>query len=243
MFTRFKKNSAGALPFALATALIGAFWTGAATAETAPGEIITINNGKNIVALEFEEWSNQTKQLAGEIKTVYQRMAKYAPNSTFIAPNISQNIWNTDITACNTNPLQNGPFYCVIDEVVAFDTDYAIVFSLSRGATRGIMAHEMGHAATRHKIGETRFLDRINIDDANTRKIELMSDCIMGAYSVEFKDAQAGQEGVRASSRGDLDNPYFDDVTHGTPKQREAAYRAGIKLASVDKCIKDKRYN
>lgn len=123
---------------------------------------------------------------------------------------------------------------CLEGPVVAFDP---ATFRRSDVALQVILAHEWGH------IGQALDprLDEIWVDrDAPYAETELQADCYAGAWGATSLDAEQ-QELAIAELRaiGDPpDVPTDDPDGHGTPDEREAAFRLGTDHG-ITACLPD----
>jgi hypothetical protein len=135
-------------------------------------------------------------------------------------------------TACGRAVLGNA-FYCQASNSIFYDVNL-----LKRGFTNvgdyapvAIIAHEWGHAIQELR-GYTRNLRR---STSNTLKMEQMADCMSGAYTQDAEARGALNEGDVAEAN-ELFRSLGGDRSHGTAKQRVAAFQKGLK-GGVDACV------
>lgn len=124
---------------------------------------------------------------------------------------------------------------CREGPVVAFDP---ATFRRSDVALQVILAHEWGHVAQALDPS----LDEIWVDrDAPYAETELQADCYAGAWAATAMtpgDRELAILELRAI--GDPpDVPLDDPDGHGTPDEREAAFRLGV-TAGITDCLPDR---
>lgn len=123
---------------------------------------------------------------------------------------------------------------CREGPVVAFDP---ATFRRSDVALRVILAHEWGH------VGQAldRRLDEIEVDrTAVYAETELQADCYAGAWAATAMTAEEHELAVlELRAIGDPESVPLDDPDgHGTPDEREAAFRLGIERG-ITACLPD----
>lgn len=123
---------------------------------------------------------------------------------------------------------------CPEGPVVAFDP---ATFRRSDVALQVILAHEWGHIAQ----AVNPRLDEIWVDpDAPYAETELQADCYAGAWAGINLDAREQELAVlELRAIGDPpDVPLDDPDGHGTPDEREAAFRLGVGRG-ISACLPD----
>lgn len=124
--------------------------------------------------------------------------------------------------------------WCPEGPVVAIDP---ATFRRSDVALQVILAHEWGHVA--QAIDPS--LDEIWVDrEAPYAETELQADCYAGAWAATNLDERQRELAVlELRAIGDpVDVPADDPDGHGTPDEREAAFRLGIEQGIVA-CLPD----
>lgn len=128
------------------------------------------------------------------------------------------------------------PSFCTLNGNITMPRQFFEQRGLAAPAViRGVLAHEYGHAITwdRNQYsslgnGENRFLRR-----------ELVADCVAGAYSAQYNDANALRGLILSLRALASESPFVAAVL----RQREAAARQGRRLGSVGACVRLPRYN
>ncbi len=136
-------------------------------------------------------------------------------------------------TACGRTVPGNA-FYCKASNSIYYDANL-----VKQGFTRvgdyapvAIIAHEWGHV-----IQDLRgYFSNTRPSTSNTFKMEQMADCMAGAYTQDAEGRGVLGEGD-VQEATDLFSGLGGDRTHGTAKQRVAAFQKGLK-GGVDACVK-----
>jgi uncharacterized protein len=149
---------------------------------------------------------------------------------------------------CGTAPSSVGPFYCPLDGKVYIDLSFYDELHRRFGAPGDfaqayVIGHEIGHHI-QHQIGT---LD--SRGSAESVKVELQADCLAGAWARDadrrgllepgdLREALAaaaaiGDDRIQARSTGRI---HRDSFTHGSSAQREAAFRRGYDVGTLDGC-------
>ena len=136
---------------------------------------------------------------------------------------------NTQGIPCNgVAPGRNNAYYCGALNLIQWDTDWFVDLYRRHGdfSIAFILAHEWGHAM-QHR------LDVFN-GQYYSIQIERQADCFAGAWTaaaVAILDIGDVDEAVAVLLEvGDKPGvPWFDKGAHGTPQQRIASYRDGLR--------------
>ena len=163
-------------------------------------------------------------------------------------------------TACGYGEAATGPFYCPADSRVYLDTDFFVTLDRELGAAGDfaaayVIAHEVGH----HIQNELGILGQVAVQkrgaaaaqaNALQVRVELMADCLAGAWAREAGDRFGVLE------RGDLDEALLaaerigddtlareagrvvrpDSFTHGSAAQRQRWFATGYETGSIEAC-------
>jgi hypothetical protein len=138
-----------------------------------------------------------------------------------------------------------GPFYCPADRRVYIDLSFYNELHRRFGASGDfaqayVIAHEIGHHL-QNQVGELR--------ETGSIETELQADCLAGVWAADAKrrqllepgdmeealDAAAavGDDSIQRRTTGTV-RP--ETWTHGSSAQRQAAFRRGVKGASLSSC-------
>ncbi len=171
---------------------------------------------------------------------------------------------NVTQSACGQASAATGPFYCPSDQTMYIDTTFfneLAQFGYEQGnlAEAYVVAHEYGHHI-QNEMGIFDIADRSQTGpESDTVKVELMADCLAGAWvgnaatvpdpdtGVPFlkpiTDAQLNNAIAAAESVGDdrIQQVTSGQVkphnyTHGTSEQRKQSLLVGYKSGTVASC-------
>jgi predicted metalloprotease len=152
-------------------------------------------------------------------------------------------------TACGTGQSAMGPFYCPSDQSVYLDLDFFHELEHNYNAPGDfarayVIAHEVGHHV-QHTQG-TLAKRKTNQDSI---QIELQADCYAGIWAstiAEFGALDDGdiEEAINAAGQVGDDRlqekaqgyAVPDSFTHGTAKQRMAAFKRGYSAKDLSAC-------
>ena len=150
-------------------------------------------------------------------------------------------------SACGTNSSAVGPFYCPTDRKVYIDLSFYGELERRFGAPGDfaqayVIAHEIGH----HIQQQRGVLGGGSVDSI---EVELQADCLAGAWA---RDAEArkmlqvgdieealgaasaiGDDSIQKKTTGRIQPETW---THGSAKQRVAAFQRGYRGNGADAC-------
>lgn len=150
-------------------------------------------------------------------------------------------------SACGTTSSAVGPFYCPLDKKVYIDLSFYQQLSRRFGAPGDfaqayVIAHEIGH----HIQNQRGVLGG---GEPDSIAVELQADCLAGAWAhdaerrdlVEVGDldealgaaSAIGDDNIQKQTQGRIQPETW---THGSAKQRVAAFRKGYTSGSAEAC-------
>ena len=206
-------------------------WDALELHANADGSYDVVQNGET-KAHRFWDTEARVKAATEDIDAFWQREFD-ARDWRYQSPRRVQSYSTRIRTACGRAPKGNA-FFCQSSNSIYYDLDLLNEARDQIGdfAPATIIAHEWGHAIQ----SQRNLFRRSN----STMKMELQADCFAGAYTQD------------ASTRGFLDNGdeqeakdlfsritgsrRSSDRTHGTAKQRMAAFSTGLD-GGVDACL------
>lgn len=161
-------------------------------------------------------------------------------------------------TGCGAATSAVGPFYCPPDGTIYIDLAFYEDLRTQFGATGGpfaeayVIAHEYGHHVENLLGILDRSRDNRTGENSNAVRVELMADCLAGAWAngamktglIEEITEQDIRDGLNAASaigddriqqraRGQVDR---ESWTHGSAEQRQRWFRRGLTSPTVDQC-------
>ncbi|MBZ0237098.1 MAG: neutral zinc metallopeptidase [Deltaproteobacteria bacterium] len=150
-------------------------------------------------------------------------------------------------SACGTTSSAVGPFYCPLDHKAYIDLGFYRELERRFGAPGDfaqayVIAHELGH----HLQNQAGVLGRTGTDSVDT---ELQADCLAGAWAAsarkrqllemgDFEEALGaaaaiGDDTIQKKTQGYIQPETW---THGSSRQRVAAFRTGFEGGSARAC-------
>jgi predicted metalloprotease len=152
-------------------------------------------------------------------------------------------------TGCGTGQSAMGPFYCPNDQSIYLDLDFFHDLDKRMGAPGDfarayVIAHEVGH-----HVQNVQGLLSKRRTNADSVRIELMADCYAGVWANHIQEfgaledgdleeainaaAQVGDDRLQEKSQG---YAVPDSFTHGSSKQRMAAFKKGFETGQPTSC-------
>ena len=201
--------------------------------------------------------ANMAQFLSNVLQDVSDYWAKTLPGSRFVVNHVWVGPGDSVRTGCHdpsgqaAEAGQKAAFYCPPDHTVYFSQTYAVAIwngvtddlpGEARGAGKAIgdfgvayaLAHEYAHAVQ----------NQVGLYDAHlsTEHYELDADCLAGTWAnsayyqglLEGGDVDEAISTAEAVGDFDLTNPDH----HGTPAQREAAFKLGYNTGDPSRCGK-----
>jgi uncharacterized protein len=162
-------------------------------------------------------------------------------------------------TACGTQTISIGPFYCPADHGVYLDTRFFAILSRAVGVRLGdfaqayVVAHEVAHHV-QELLGilpRVRAADQQDPDGENARsvRLELQADCFAGVWAhSRYQRGSLSAEDVRdalnaAAVVGNDFQQYQasgtirpEDWTHGSSRQRQHWLTTGLEQGKPSAC-------
>jgi predicted metalloprotease len=161
-------------------------------------------------------------------------------------------------TGCGSATSAVGPFYCPLDETVYIDLGFYDDLRTRFGASGGpfaeayVIAHEYGHHVENLLGILERSRDGATGPDSSAVRVELMADCLAGAWARGATDtevieelteqdirdglsaaAAVGDDRVQQQAQGRVDP---ESWTHGSAEQRQQWFLRGYRSGRLEDC-------